>query len=113
MLSTMKSSFDPLGFISHVIIELKVLYRFVCEESWGGTKTYLRMICCVGKGSSRLCFYLKSISIPRCLGVRAFEDLPICQLHYFVDASKVAYGAVCYLRTITRNIAVVCSLVMS
>ena len=56
--------------------------------------------------------YLKNILIPRCLGLEAFEDLRKCQLHYFVNASKVAYGAVCYIGTITRN-DVVCSLAMS
>ena len=56
--------------------------------------------------------FIKNILIPRCLGLQAFEDLRKCQLHYLVDASKLAYDAVCYTRTITRN-DVVCSLVMS
>ena len=33
--STMNSLFDPLGFISPVIIEVKLLYRFICEEKLG------------------------------------------------------------------------------
>ena len=31
----MNSLFDPLGFISPVIIEVKLLYRFICEEKLG------------------------------------------------------------------------------
>ena len=34
-------------------------------------------------------------------------------LELFFDASKLAYGAVCYIRTITRKNVVVCLLVMS
>ena len=51
--------------------------------------------------------------MPVCLGLQAFEELRKCQLHYFVEASKLAYGALCYIRAITRNDVVVCSLVMS
>ena len=70
------------------------------KRSWDGTKTFLRKIATL--------VYLKNILIPRCLELQAFEDLHKCQLHYFVNASKLAYGAVCYIRTITRNDVVVC-----
>ena len=38
---------------------------------------------------------------------------PRCRLHYFVDASKLAYGAVCYLRLVDMNQKVKCFLKMS
>ena len=113
LLSTMNSLFDQLDFISPVIIEPKLLYRFVCEEKLGWDEDLPEndLLCCERWLATLV--YLKNILIPRCLGLQAFEDLLKCQLHYFVDASKLAYGAVCYIRTITRNNVAVCSLVMS
>ena len=112
LLSTMNSLFDPLGFISPVIIEVKLLYRFVCAEKLGWDEDLPENDLLRWEKWLATLVYLKNILIPRCLGLQAFEDLPKSQLHYFVDASKLACGAVRYIRTITRN-DVVCSLVMS
>ena len=50
----LNSLFDQLGFISPVSTEIKPLYQFVCEEKLRWDETYLRIICCVGKGGYRL-----------------------------------------------------------
>ena len=113
MLSTMNSVFDPLGFVSPVILEARLLYRKLCEldlewdEPFPETELFrwekwLETLPC-----------LQQISIPRWIGMSTTTDYQKFQLHYFVDASKEAYGAVCYLRIVSVNDKVICRLLMS
>ena len=57
--------------------------------------------------------HLQTVSIPRWFGLLPPDCGQTYRLHYFVDASKEAYGAVCYLITVDKNGAIKCSLVMS
>ena len=58
-------------------------------------------------------YRLKEVSIPRWVGLKSDIAAQNCQLHFFVDASKEAYGAVCYLRSTISNGNVNCCLLMS
>ena len=44
--------------------------------------------------------HLRMVSIPRWLGLDSLKDNQTCQLHYFLDASQLAYRAVSYLRVV-------------
>ena len=57
--------------------------------------------------------HLKSMSIPRWMGLHTNLGNKNYQLHYFFDASKHAYGAVCYLCSSDINDYVNCNLVIS
>ena len=56
--------------------------------------------------------HLQTVSIPRWFGLLPPDCGQTYRLHYFVDASKKAYGAVCYLKTVDKNGAIKCSLVV-
>ena len=52
-------------------------------------------------------------SISKWLGLDSSKNNQTCQLHYFVDASQLAYKAVSYLRVVDYAGNTSCSLVMS
>ena len=113
MLSTVNSLFDPLGFLAPVVLEARLIYRCLCQqelewdeplppdellrwERWLSTLPDLR-----------------NVTISRWLKFRSGDDEDQCQLHYFADASKNGYGAVCYVRTVDNDGKVHCSLLMA
>ena len=73
--------FDPLGFISPVAIEVKLLYRFVCEEKLGWDEDLPENDLLRWEKWLATLVFLKNILILRCLGLQAFEDLRKSQLH--------------------------------
>ena len=56
---------------------------------------------------------MKEVSIPRWIGLKSDIAAQNFQLHFFVDASKEVYGAVCYIRAINSDGNVNCCLLMS
>lgn len=55
---------------------------------------------------------LEEFSIDRCFKPPDFGNVVSCQLHYFSDASQLAYGAVCYLRLVNSRGDIHCFFVM-
>ena len=89
--------FDPLGFLSPFIVQLKILFQQLCVdktnwdhplkeqtlEEWNKLLSDLEV--------------LSKIRIPRyCISFT--KEMVTCQLHGFCDASTWAYAAVVYLR---------------
>ena len=109
----MNSVFDPLGFVSPVILEARLLYRRHCELDleWDEPFPETELFRWVKWLETLPC--LQQISIPRWISMPTTTDYQKFQLHYFVDASKEAYGAVCYLRIVSVNDKVICRLLMS
>ena len=88
--------FDPMGFLSPLTVEMKILFQELCIEQtkWD---TELK-----GKSLRQWKSFLEELSlidcyrIPRCY----FQPQPIdVQLHGFSDASGRAYAAVVYIRS--------------
>ena len=50
--------------------------------------------------------HLQTVSISRWFGLLPPDCGQTYRIHYLVDASKEAYGAVCYLRTVDKNGAI-------
>ena len=113
ILSTMNSVFDPLGFVCPVILEARLLYRKVCELNLEWDEPLHETELERWEKWLKILPDLEQVSIPRWIGMHDTAEIQKCQLHYFVDASKEAFGSVCYLRTVNLNDEVTCSFVMS
>ena len=110
ILATSHSIFDPLGFLAPVLIEPKLLLRELGDRGWDEPigddqsrrwKTWLASL-----------EYLESLKIPRCFKPANFEGKLVYELHHFADASRLAYGAVSYLRIEDERGNVHCSFVI-
>ena len=90
--------FDPLGFLSPYVIQLKILFQRLCidHKNWddplhGEVQRKWREII------SELPF-LSRVKVPRCY-FESGTNASAVQLHGFCDASSNAYAAVIYLRS--------------
>lgn len=111
VLRVLMTIFDPLGFIAHFLIYLKVLLQQIWRsgvqwddeinnnllEKW---KTWLRILPAV-----------EQVQIPRCYRSKLTTESDV-QLHTFVDASETAFAAVSFLR-FTSGEQVECLIVAS
>ena len=112
LLSTVNSLFDPLGFVAPVVLEVRLIYRNICqiELEWDESmpeqalRRWERWLSNLPD--------LRSISIPRSFHLNSYENMQKCQIHCFADASTLAYGAVCYIRAVDHENEVVCTLGM-
>jgi len=113
LLSTVNSLFDPLGFVAPVVLEVRLIYRNLCqmELEWDepmpeqALRRWERWLSSLPD--------LRSISIPRSFHLNSYENMQKCQIHCFADASTLAYGAVCYIRAVDHDSEVVCTLCMA
>ncbi len=106
ILSAVMSVFDPLGFLSPVVLVAKILLQDIWREeklSWDDSvpsSLQLRWRNWAGEMAS-----LRQLKIPRCLwngrfGLSGSDNL---QLHVFCDASQQGYGSAVYLRYTANN----------
>jgi len=102
LLSVTTSIYDPLGFVSPVVLPAKRLIQDLCkqqldwddqindedEKRWNRWKDQLPNLC--------------QLSISRCLKPASLGRVICREVHNFSDASQYAYGAVSYLRTVNE-----------
>ncbi|XP_022345684.2 uncharacterized protein LOC111113788 [Crassostrea virginica] len=105
VLSTINSLFDPLGLVSPVTLQGKLLLREMMlpagstdwddplpesfREKWENwTKSLL---------------HLETVSIPRMYGRLSVTQASSVQIHIFCDASKDAIAAVAYMKTLNER----------
>ena len=94
--------YDPVGLLSPFTITMKVLFQDLCAEKldWDDTLT--------GEAKDKWVLFLNhlkwlnQIRVPRCYFNGHMQPLKI-QLHGFSDASKRAYGAVVYMRSVYED----------
>lgn len=103
--------FDPLGFLSPVVVRAKILMEeaWICGLDWDDIlleELSTKMILWFEELQE-----LPHIKIPRCLQLKLEVDS--ISIHVFVDASEMAYGAVVYLRTEYKDGKVSTSFVIS
>ncbi|XP_070068035.1 uncharacterized protein [Drosophila takahashii] len=97
LLQVLMSIYDPLGFISCYTIALKILLQEVCRSSINWDERLPFELVPKWAQWKRSLPIIAAIQIPRCY-FHSDDHVSDVQLHTFVDASEMAYAAVCYLR---------------
>ena len=102
MLSYTSSMYDPLGLITPIVIQGKVLFQEATRMklAWDDNVP----TCLHNKWAAWLCSLtnLEKLHFNRCILPHDFAD-GVFELHHFCDASTIAYGACSYLRVINRD----------
>ena len=112
MLSALDSLFDPLGFVSPVILEGRMMLRNLCRRKAGWDEEV------TSSEAERWLQWINSLPalndlhIPRCFNSTGFRNLRSIEIHNFSDASLFADGACSYLRLVDCNGSCDCSLVI-
>ena len=112
-LSTISSTFDPLGMIGPVMLPAKR----VMQKTWKlklhwDEKLPEDLLNGWKKWKDELVL-LSHVNIPRCYFDGGCPDNASFQLHHFSDASEYGYGTVSYLRKKGQDGTIKCSFVMS
>ncbi|XP_075154877.1 uncharacterized protein LOC142228354 [Haematobia irritans] len=97
VLQVLMSIFDPLGFVSHYTISLKILLQDIWRSAikWDDELNEdLHIKWCSWLSNLEK---ISTVSIPRCYS-RLLKSTFNVQLHTFVVAGENAYAAVCYFR---------------
>lgn len=98
--------FDPLGLIGAVIVTAKILMqRLWCWTDGEGRKLDWDQPIETNECQNWMELYqqiplLNEISIPRCVVAPGATST---QIHFFSDASKMAYGSCAYVRSIDAS----------
>ena len=111
-MSRFSSMYDPLGLVSPVVIQGKMLFQESTRLSLAWDETV----------PSELAFrwstwlislqHISSLRFPRCVIPDEFVDGSV-ELHHFCDASQVGYGACTYVRVINQRGKIHVSLLIS
>ncbi|KAK3107001.1 hypothetical protein FSP39_004706 [Pinctada imbricata] len=103
MLATLNSLYDPIGFVSPVVLRGKIMFRNVLnssydwddplplerEEDW---KTWCDSLA-----------DLAHMSVPRTYASISLQECSKLEVHIFCDASETAISAVAYLKTFSKD----------
>ena len=112
-LSTLSSTFDPLGLMSPVILKAKRLVQRSCQLKldWDDPlPDELQRVFSKWKEDLPM---LNNLSVPRCYFDNGCAGNATFQLHNFCDASEYGYGSVSYLRKKDHDGIVRCSFITS
>ncbi|KFD60319.1 hypothetical protein M514_27496 [Trichuris suis] len=111
MLRAVSSIFDPLGFVSPIVLQAKCILRqtWLLAVDWDDTlpETVMEQ----WKKWSEELHCVESLAVPRAL--TSFESIKSIEVHLFSGASELGYGCVAYLRKLLSNgnvsISFICS----
>lgn len=113
VLSTVNSVYDPLGFISPVILIGKQILQHLCADQSDWDDPIPEHLRSKWESWRTDILQLKDLNIPRCFKPVGFGKTVSTELHHFSDASQSGYGQCSYLKLVDDTQRVHCSLVMS
>ena len=102
--------YDPLGLASPFVLKARQIVQNLCRTKIGWDEPIPEMEREQWDQWVSGLQDMDKICVPRCL-----QPIPSVhkELHHFADASEVAYGVVSYLRVVTTDGCVSCTLVMA
>ena len=112
VLSSLSAVYDPLGYISPVILPARRIFQQMCREEKGWDEPMNPATLekwAQWKDSLAL---LNDFSLPRCIKQSAAR-IKEAEIHHFSDASEKAYGAVSYLRMILDDDTISTGIIMA
>lgn len=101
ILSMLNSIYDPLGFLSPVMLTGKKILQELCKMNYGWDEEIPTALASKWKEWLKELETISSFRIQRCYNPAGFE-VTGAQLHHFCDASESGYGTVSYLRLTSR-----------
>lgn len=113
LLSVVASLYDPLGFIAPFTLSGKQILQELCHKGIGWDDPVPEQLCSRWEEWKNGLQALKDITIPRCYHPENFGKVVTIELHHFSDASTTGYGSCSYLRSISNQNEIHCSLVMA
>ena len=101
MLSTVSSLFDPIGLVSPVLVQGKILFQDATRMQLGWDEPVPPDLARKWISWLRSLDELENIRVPRCVKPSGFDDGHL-ELHHFSDASASSYGCCSYLHCINK-----------
>ena len=101
IVSVVGKFYDPLGVLSPIVIQFKILFQQLCESKIEWDQPLSGELLLKWKSLISMLQGGPQISLPRCFLDGVSEEVESYTLHGFCDASKKAYAAVVYLVTKT------------
>ena len=112
-LSTLSSTFDPLGLIGPVLLPAKRVMQKTWQLKLSWDEQLPEDLLKGWQKWKEDLALLSHVSIPRCYFRGGCSLDASFQLHHFSDASEYGYGTVSYLRKETKDGTVNCSFIMA
>ena len=113
ILSVVASVYDPLGLVSPVTLQGKLLLQELCKLELGWDAEVPSELADRWKAWTSSLPLLANLKVRRSYAPPGFGPVRTYQLHHFADASKDAYGVVTYLRMTNEHGHVACCLLVS
>ena len=98
ILSIVNSLYDPLGFLTPMVLPAKRIIQELCRSNLGWDSEIPVSLAKRWETWVRALGQLEDLNISRCYKPKDFSNMYKAQLHHFCDASEVGYGTVSYLR---------------
>ncbi|KAK6191275.1 hypothetical protein SNE40_003006 [Patella caerulea] len=111
ILSTVSSTYDPLGLISPVILVGKQILQELCRNQTDWDSEIPEELRTRWETWRSNLIDLEKLKFGRCFKTKDFGQVQTAELHHFSDASTYGYGQCSYLRPVDENNNVSCSLV--
>ena len=93
--------YDPLGFLSPVVVQFKMLFQQLCDSKLDWDQPLTGELLCKWRSLISGLQEGPPLTLPRCFLEGVYQRVESHSLHGFCDASKNAYAAVIYLVTKT------------